>query len=246
MLLELNHCETPELEVERMEYGGVDGPRFSVDIADQPIALSVRELYSARGLTVPADYALFTKFALWLVPHRVSVRRLRGLFELVSLAIDVQYDADGGTCSVVSLFPEARFRTHGSFSAQASVSLAGNMAPLQVALAPEPTGDSLSIGVSGGAQASLSFRAHIATPLISTGGVGSSRCYWNFERDERPLFGCDVETWSIVLLAKRKRTLQLRMKVTTTERLVWVPVSRSTDEVVVNCKVVDGGGTAEP
>jgi hypothetical protein len=240
MIVQLTTCETPELEVESMDFGSESGPRFEVDIADRPIGLPLRGLFRAHELSVPAEYALYKRFALWVIPHRISVRRMRGIYDLVSLTISARFDAGGGTCSVVSLFPEARFKSIGALKAEASISLSGSMTPPTQALKNlHDVGGSLSVGMSGGVEASLAFQAAIATPIISAGGKGSSACYWTFEKDDLPLFGRDIEAWSVLVLPKRATSVEIRMTVTTTERLAFVPVSRSTDEQTISCELLE-------
>jgi hypothetical protein len=243
MLLEFTNCEVPELEAETIAFGPEKtGPndKFEVEVGEQPIGLSLRGLGPDSGLPIEADLApLFKRFDLWLIPHRIHIRRVHGIHELVSVTINVRYDAEGGTCSVVSLFPEAQFVVLGTLEAHASVDAAGSMSPLPGSLADtKNVGGSLDIGTAGGIKASMAFRTSISSPLISTGGKGSSRCSWTFEQHETPLFGRDIETWSVLVLPRRRKSVRYSMSVGYTQRLFVVPAQRTTNEVEISCPLV--------
>ena len=148
---------------------------------------------------------------------------------------------------MVSLFPEAQFVVLGSLEAHASVNAGGAMSPLPGALANvQNVGGSLDVGIAAGIKASLAFSTSIASPLISTGGKGSSRCSWTFERQQAPLFGRDIETWSVLVLPRKRKRVHYFITVGTTQRLAFVPVQRTTDEVALTCPLVGPGEQQHP
>jgi hypothetical protein len=89
-----------------------------------------------------------------------------------------------------------------------------------------------------GGELSLRLEATIATPIISAVGLGSSRCEWRFDRDREPLFGRDIETWSVVVLPKRQTSLRLRARFYLISRMLFVPTRRQSDWLELTCPLV--------
>src|SRR5689334_12035673 len=117
-IIEINEPLTRELEGggdlgTPFEEGG-----FAAEVADQPIGYSVRELFRGLNRPVPEGIALYKRFDTWIVPHRLSIIRRRGFAEPTSVGLEVQYENQNRTCSIVSLIPSFQFAEHGKLSAK--------------------------------------------------------------------------------------------------------------------------------
>src|SRR5262249_8285298 len=154
---------------------------------------------------IPSHLELYKAYELWVVPHRVSIIRRRGVAEVTAVGIEVKYDTDGTTCCVQSLFPSYRFVERGGVAMRGSVGASGAANPSIPLAAPEPTtppivqlGD-LSIHAKLEGEVAFQFRAKVATPDIQAVGEGSSRGEWRFDRDKEPLYGRDIQTWVVLV-----------------------------------------------
>jgi hypothetical protein len=96
-----------------------------------------------------------------------------------------------------------------------------------------------ALGFKLGAEEGLAFRfeAVVSTPVVSAVGIGSSRCEWGFEKREEPLFGKTIETWSVVVLPKRRRELRYRIKYYYLVRTLFFPTRRESDFIEVVCRL---------
>ena len=65
--------------------------------------------------------------------------------------------------------------------------------------------------------------SQVFTPKLMAVGVGSSRCEWRFDVGNSPLYGKDIETWSLLALPKTQRALRYRMRFYVVTRLAFVP-----------------------
>jgi len=83
------------------------------------------------------------RFALWAIPHRIAIVRIRGSREVMSCGINVELDAGKKTCSVVSLFPTPQHivRLHGTLGLSAAGKLTASG---QIETAPDSTGNTAS------------------------------------------------------------------------------------------------------
>lgn len=201
------------------------GSGFAADINDAPLGLRLDGLFRDRGLPLPPDYRIYEgKYALWLVPHRASVTRRRGLTEVTSLGMRVKYLTDG-VCSVVSLMPEAQFVDLGHLNFSVSSDAYGSLSAKSGVTGGQPAapGAQLEIATDAELEAKLAFSFNVATPIISAVGKGSRRAEWGFELDKKPLFGRDIETWSILLLPAAQTVLEYEIVLSLTKRLAFIP-----------------------
>lgn len=230
----------PDLGAE-IEDGG-----FYARSADSPIAYSVRALFKKLGKEVPDGVALYNRFELWLVPHRVSIIRRSGLAEPTAVGIEVSYENDGRTCSIVSLFPSFQFIEHGRVSVhfKADMSATGEITP-GAAASPDLSDNSdnagfvakcgASLNASTGAGLSLRLASSVVTPTVSSVGVGSSQCEWRLDKQGEPLFGKDIETWAVVALPKRQDKLSYRLRFYFIARTAFFPTRRQSEWVEIEC-----------
>ena len=243
--ISLARALSPELEGAR-DLGSVsEESDFAIRIATSPICHQLTSIFEALERPVPKDLRLYDRFSLWLVPHRLGVLRRQGLAEPVSVDIEVEYQADGETCSVVGLLPSPEFVRYGSIAA--NVSIGGSV---QATGACVPDGDT-GVGKADGTEikafaglkfsavssgsVGLEFSAVIVTPYISAVGLGSDRAEWTFVKNKEALFGRDIETWCILALSKRRKELKYRMRFNVRTRTLFFPTSRQSEWVDVKC-----------
>jgi hypothetical protein len=213
-LVELEEV-TPRELIESQDLGSLSNPEddgFSVRVSDAPLATPIE-----FGSDTPAELKNWTKrFALWSVPHRISIIRVRGSREVMSCGLDVQFDAGKKTCSVVALFPTPRHivRAQGSLGlfAAGTLSASGKLDP---DLVSERTGTPLpkaagSVKVEGAL--GMRFSTRVCTPYISAGGVGSRHCEFKFDYESEPLHGKDIECWSVLALSKQVKTVKMNLR----------------------------------
>jgi hypothetical protein len=197
---------------------------FAARIAENPLADSFEELASPERME---SVRFYKRFSIWIVPHRLSIVRRKGFSEPVSVGIEVEYLNGPKTCSIISLFPSFEFYTVGnvgvSFSADAD--LGGN---LKVAKGDGLSGSEknlgqLSVGIGAAGNVGLSLSCKVFTPKVMAVGIGSCRCEWRFDVADSPLYGRDLETWSLVALPKSQKRLAYRMRFYVVTRFAFVP-----------------------
>jgi len=221
----------------------IDDGGFYARAADRPIAYSVSALFERLGNPVPDSTKLYERFELWLVPHRVSIIRRSGYAEATSVGIEVSYKNDGRTCSIVSLFPSFEYIEHGSvdLNVQARMSATGEIEPVLDLPATALLGTKVKCGASlqtsVGSGLSLRLAASVSTPSLSSVGIGASQCEWRLDKDKIPLFGRDIETWSVLALPKRQRELKYELRFYFIARTAFVPTRRQSDWVPINCSL---------
>ncbi|MDB5356021.1 MAG: hypothetical protein JWN24_2474 [Phycisphaerales bacterium] len=217
----------------------VEAGGFAACIGDQPIGIRLRDHF--EHFKLPANLALFDRFEVWLVPHRVSIIRRHGLAEPTSVGIEIEYDTGGVTCSIASLIPSFEYAVLGEVGA--SVKMTGTFSPAGETNATEShlngtnriSRGCLDFGVAAGGSLGFEYTASVATPTVSAVGIGSSRCEWRFDKAKEPLFGKDIETWSAVILPKRKRMINYRARFYLIARTLFLPTRRQSDWVNVSC-----------
>lgn len=209
-----------------------------------PICHDLRDVFDASGQEFPQHLRLYDRFRLWLVPSRLAIIRKSGLSEPVSVGLEVEYDSDGQTCSVVALLPSPEFVVHGSVNVDTkiagSLDAAGQMSPLPSldAMRAETAVKSTMMAgleIKASAGLGLKFEATVVTPFISAVGVGSSRAEWRFDKHREALFGRDIETWSIVALPKRRKAFAYRVKYSIAARVAFFPTRRESDWTHIEC-----------
>ena len=235
---------TPNLEgpILEKDFGepAIDTGKFSVTIADKPIALSVAALSERLEKPIPPEVDLHKRFAVWLVPNRVSIIRRSGSSEVTSVGMECEYLNGDKTCSIVSLLPAPQFivwgTADGSFHCAGNLSFAGETLPVSGdvgAIAINEAG--IGFGTTGSAKLSASFSLNVVTPYISAVGIGSARSEWRFDRHKDALFGRDLVTWATVVLPKRQKQLELRMRVYLTHRTAFFPTRHESGWQNITC-----------
>lgn len=235
---------TPVLEqaVREKDFGepAIDTGKFSVTIADRPVGLSVAALSERLEQPIPPEVDIYQRFAVWLVPNRVSIIRRSGFAETISAGIECEYLNGSKTCSIVSLLPAPQFivwgKADGSIHCAGNLSFAGETLPAGGDMGVVRINEAgIGFGISGAARVSASFSVNVVTPYVSAVGIGSSRAEWRFDRHEEALFGRDLETWAVILLPKRQKELEMRIRVYVTLRTVFVPTRHQSDWQNVTC-----------
>lgn len=222
-------------------------------IADRPIAFRLRDVLTATGIEIPKQIDLYRQFELWLIPQRISVFRERGLAEAVSLGLECEFDSGGSTLCVVEVLPGPAFIRHGSlegdFSCRGSISASGDLKPLpdedsgSADHGDEPTHTwekaGLRFETRSRAGIQLSFSFVVATPYVHAVGTGSNRAQWRFDQHREPLFGRDMQMWTLVAIPKQQRELNYRARMFITVRTAFFPTRRESDWQVIQC-VLEG------
>jgi hypothetical protein len=239
----LNRVLSEELESDADLGTEQDSVDFAAQIGDQPIGLRLRSVFEQLEKPVPPALALYRMFEVWLIPHRFSLIRRKGLAEPTSIGLEIQYEHDDTTCSVVSLIPTPIMRRYGQvsvgFNFTGSVSTTGEFAPtLEGTLNPVLNVGSLGFGVKADGGVGFEYSATVALPVVSAVGIGGSRCEWRLDRQEEPLFGRTIETWAAVVLPKRQKELKYRLKFYYLIRTLFFPTRRESDYISVTCKLV--------
>jgi hypothetical protein len=220
-------------------------------IADRPIAFRLRDVLSALGVEIPKQVDLYKQFELWIVPGHVSVFREHGLAEVVSVGMEREYDTGSGTLCVVELLPGPAFIQHGSiegdFSCRGNISVSGDLSPLSgdlagLSLAKNTEGPSRSVEkqglrfeVRGQGGVQVSFNFVVATPYVHAVGVGAGRSQWRFDQHKEPLFGRDIQMWTVLAIPKQQRELKFRARMFITVRMAFFPTRRESDWQEIQC-----------
>lgn len=210
---------TPRELVEPQDLGSTNRPEedgFSIRVNDAPIAMPIE-----FGDDAPRELKQWTnRFALWAIPHRIAIVRVLGSREVMSCGIDVEFDAGKKTCSVFSLFPTPQHivRLHGTLelSAAGKLSASGQIETVPDSNGDTATAESPSAQLGGalkvGGAFGIRFATRLCTPYISAAGVGSKHCEFKFDRKSEPLYGRDIECWSVVALSKQVKVLKMDLR----------------------------------
>jgi hypothetical protein len=246
------HMEVPvdiplneELESEGAMGPDVDTKAFTASIANQPLGFRLGDLFRKLGKPDPDIVKLYSRFDIFMIPHTLAIMRRSGMAEPTELGLEVEYDAGGRTCSVVSLFPVFQYQVQGSVSS--GVRFAARMSPTgelaAMGEAPAGSGASLSLGgltlsASADSAVELHLSAVVSTPTVQATGKNSSQCAWNMVKQKEPLFGRDIETWAAVVLAKGSTALQYRIRFYVITRTFMFPTRIQSDWVERTCQFV--------
>jgi hypothetical protein len=231
------------LESEAVLGGEEERDEFVVRCAKEPIGLRLRHIFEQLGKPLPADYALYKAFDVWLIPHRVSILRRRGLAEPVSVGISVEYVHGEKTCSIVSLIPEQQFIRRGQIATEIGIkgrlSISGEAQPSEdtANLDPHIPAGTLQFGLTAGGEVGFQLSASVCSPIVAAVGKGNSRCEWVFHKQDVPLHDRDLETWSVVVLPKRQTDLVYRLKLYYTTRTLFFPTRRESDLQKIRCQL---------
>jgi hypothetical protein len=215
---------------------------FCASVGDQPLGLKLRDVFTNLNKDIPVECALYKRFDIWLIPHRFSLVRKRGLAEPVAVGLEIQYEAKDQTCSVISLIPGPRFQHHGQISLETlysgAVDASGDFSGcLENLTEPAFNLGALSFGITTKGKVAFCFHASVATPIISACGEGSSRCEWRFDRYDQPLFGKTIETWAALVLPKRKKEIAYTLKFYYLKRTLFFPTRREGEPVRIVCQL---------
>jgi hypothetical protein len=250
---EIEICQPTAYELEDIRHfatqedepGIIDTGQFFAQYGDQPLPFRLRDVYEQFGKTL--DLRLYRRFEIWVVPHRIGIIRRSGNAEVTSVGIRVEFKSDEETCSIISLLPAFKYIIHGKVGAD--VSFGGTLTAAGEAKIATPdmkeldgqavelSGIKFSAGTDNSANANIGFHyvATISTPSVSAIGEGSSRCEWRIDKDVEPLFGKTIDTFAIIALPKRKRTLQYDLSFYINTRTLWFPTRRESKPVTVTC-----------
>jgi hypothetical protein len=223
--------------------------QFVIRLAEQPVAAPLDRVFASMGKAIPPEVDIYQRFKIWLVPHRLSILRRRGSAEITAIGLECEYTKASEIIGVIGLIPSAQFVTHGSiggnFTCSGAFTFGGEPKPVtekqpgtENSLTPDipvvETG-SLKFGLAADAHVAASFNVTVATPYISAVGIGGRHVEWLFNRHNEPLFGRDIETWSVLLLPKRQRQLEYKARYYATVRTFFFPTRYESDWATVAC-----------
>jgi hypothetical protein len=118
----LSFSVSEELETDADLGTEAEDTEFTAFVGDQPLGLKLRDVFVKLNTEVPVECVLYKRFDVWLVPHRFSLVRKRGLAEPVAIGLEIEYESKDQTCSVISLIPGPRFQDHGGITLENSYS----------------------------------------------------------------------------------------------------------------------------
>jgi len=242
--LPIGIASAEQLEYEPDLGNEVEGGGFYARVADAPMGYSLRHLLAKSDISQERISNLYNRFGVWLVPHRVSIIRRSGLAEPTSVGLEVRYRNEGKTCSIVSLFPSFEFIQHGVAEIKCSARMSGTG---ELSAAPEAedhaSGSGLPLRCGMTLNATLSsgigieISARVVTPVISSVGVGSQSCEWRFNKKDEPLFGKDIETWSILVLPKRQSSIRYDIRFYFNARTAFFSTRRESEWTTLECSL---------
>lgn len=208
---------TPELE------GPKDLGRESLDsdyeiyFSDEPICVELDELVPQADQDASV-IALRKRFALWVVPHSFGVIKRSGLSEPVEVSVALEFSSDGGTCSIVSMFPGPQYIELGTLSVGGDAKIGGR-APFDIAsgvLSPNGEMEPGAVGSTGGVTAlpslgvnlgarvdlGIGVSVNVISPIVSAVGVGGRSATWVFCRARESLLGRDIRLLAVIAVSK--------------------------------------------
>ena len=250
---DLSISEAAELEGPKVL--GIDDSDelFQAHFSDAPIALELDKVYGAAGLAIPATLKLYDRFKIWMVPHHFGLIRKRGAAEPVSVSIRVRYITEGGTCSIISMFPSSEYVTLGGVSANVITKAEIDASKLfKAATDVDPTGSfvpaqdrtssgtpfqipGLGFDASAAVSAKLNVTANVITPVISAVGLDGTTCAWRFDRHQLSLEGRDIKTWALIAVSKFEERIRYNVVHSYKTRTCWFPTTKKGKERLVTC-----------
>ena len=215
--------------------------RLRAYIADEPIAYSLKEMHKVLEQPIPRNLDFYRGYDVWLIPTRFSVKKDGGISEPSSLGIGIEFRNDandvnlnpGMTRSVVALLPEAKFLRRGFLTGALSgvFSPTGEVSLNTKSFAPKeslPLSADLTVGLGTDVKVGLNFSYQVHIPVISAMGSGSSRAEWEFSEESGPLYGKDIETWTVLAVPKGLSELNYRVKLYVNLRTAYIPTRHET------------------
>jgi hypothetical protein len=246
--LEMNDILTRELE-ENVDYGSESNKKFYTRINTSPIAISIKKWIESKKRNIPKEVKLYNSYNVWIVPHRVSVFSRQGNPDIRSIGIEIEYITKGETCSIISLIPSFQYIEQGSIKAsiganatfRADMELPGLLSSIEEEEGNEVEAENkngLTLGLYTDLRAKIRLSAIAVSPIIAAVGIGASKCEWKIDKHNEPLFGRDIETWSIIVIPKNKKTISYKMRVSVTEKTWYLlDTRRQTNFETINCLV---------
>jgi hypothetical protein len=246
-LVPLDLAPTPELEQPQdLGTDEVNVGKFYAKLGDQPLPFSLRNTYEALGQPVPSEFRTFDAYDLWVVPHKIGIIRHGGLAEVTGVGLEIQYETSGKTCSIQSLLPSYKFVERGSLYMRVALQGNGDVAPLDAGSDGTDIGKmiwqlgSLSAHAKVEAGVHLNLAARVATPDIQAIGKGASSCQWQFDRDVEPLYGRDIETWTVLALPRRSAVLKYSARFSLNIRTFLFTTKRASEWTSLTCSLKTG------
>lgn len=217
-----------------------------IRLGDRPVARNLRKLYEKGGKELPADLAVFDRYKVWLLTHSIGAINIKGNSypKILSLGYEADFE-DAEQVYTVEILPRTKFLT--SFSAQSQIEVAlGLEGHAQV---PEAVTQLLEQVEYLGADANLKLAADnklvgrlsfsVMTPTVQAIGIGSSKCQWLFEVEDKPLLGDQIMVQTILVPKKLKSlTYNIRGYALIKSSFVSFPAKFHTDWVKITCDLL--------
>src|SRR5215472_10337767 len=174
---------------------------YVLRIGDRPIARSIRALYGLRKKRLPAEIDVL-KGETYLISHAVGVAAARGAGRVRTLGYSASFAGEGST---VELFPNTSFREtlasqltfSAIISADGSARVPEQLTRMAQQVLPIGLGAELALSAEGTTVGRLGLS--VKTPRVQAVGQASSRCVWQFDKDQQPLVGDQAMLQTVVL-----------------------------------------------
>jgi hypothetical protein len=217
---------------------------FYASLPDQPAGIPLRHIFQASG---EADFAglvarapaplsdVYRQFELWLIPHRVSIKRRQGLAEVTSVGIEIDHLHEGSTCNVRGLLPSFQYVVQESV--QGCLLANGELRAVPDTALSNGVRDygGIRFGLERAGSLELNFHAPVPTPHVSAFGCFTSRYEWRFDAVERPLLEPELQTWAFLALPRWRADLRFRARFFFERRAAYFSRRTESDWVELKC-----------
>lgn len=203
---------------------------LEVRLGDRPLCRNLRRLYELSHQELPPDVAVFDEYDIWSITHTIGAIHRRDSYpKLKGIGYEVDFE-NAEKILTIEILPRSKFITLSEIKSEVNfdLGLEGHAQPPEVVKALldqfEYLGGDASIKLSSDLKMVGRVSFSVMSPVIQAVGLGSSRCEWLFEVDDKPLLG-DQIMLQTVLVPRGTRALKFKARGYALLRPNWISFS---------------------
>lgn len=228
---------------EETENESISVEGLQVRLGDRPIAKNLRRLYELGHKGLPPDLAVFDAYDIWVITHTIGAIRRTGRATILALGYEVRFEED--QVFTIDLLPQSKFNTiiDGTFGTNVELGAEGHAGLPGVAGILLESFEYLGGDATVKLSSELKVIGHVSfsmiSPIVSTVGIGSSRCEWCFHVDRNPLLGEQIMLQTI-LVPRYTEVVKFKIRGYALIRPKWVSFSArfGTAWLPVECQLI--------
>ncbi|MCK6562915.1 hypothetical protein HUU39_11625 [candidate division KSB1 bacterium] len=177
---------------------------LQIRLGDRPVARDLRRLYELGHKQLPHTLAIFDAYDILLITHSIAAIRQERRTPIHALGYEADF-LEEDQVYTIELLPQSKFSTSLSGKLESNVDL-GVEGHAELPEMTKAVMDSIHF-LGGDARLKLSSAIEligrisfsVMSPLIQAIGIGSSRCNWRFEVEQKPLLGDQIMLQTVLV-----------------------------------------------